>query len=933
MSLRDLRASVFGEAGFRLALALAGIAGLTTFVAAAGPREVAAQQVTAVRQAAAAIPAIQRAVVASASWISPDADPTPAQIYDLSLALLVDSRPPLTPDNAGARVWITGPLSQLAAAAPSAILTGLPLMQVSYDSGLGADSRLVAGRLPTAITQGAPGGSAAAKKTAVVQVAITPATAARFSVRPGSLLPLAGAPSGQAVELQVTGIVAPDPGQFWNSTQVVTDPVQYGPSTAKNWLGGAVIGQPELTQAQKLLWAGKTVQGQWFIPLSFGRLTPALISPTSSAITAELAGGYAQEAAAAVGGPAVFRAGGSAQNLFVTSQVPADLQTIQSQLATTSGLDSFVIAGVFAAALLLILLCAGLAADRYQAEFELIRARGGSIGRVARRALARAIGAGGPGIALGLVLAVLIIPQGNNIKTAWVLPAVAAACVLIGIPLRSAWRVRRAGTRADARTGEIAAPRRSARRALAELTVVVAGVAAVVALQTRGLAAGSNELALAIPPLVAATVSIVLARLYPIPVRLLIPLATRGRGPVGFIGLARAGRSGLSTILPALALVLTMSLAAFGWMLAQTVYSGQVATSWGQAGADAVVTATGNNIITASDQQAFAKVPGVRHAALAYTATASGPFAAMLYPVSNQGFGAANGFPTGLLVTDPAQYAAMASDTPWPAFPAGALAQRAGPVPVLISAAAAPHDEGRDVIGTRQILALGGSAMQVVVAGQIGATAAYPGGGNYVVVPSWAIGQFPSITGMTTMLATGPGLSAAAMTAVARSRVAGGTVVIRSQVLAGLRTTATQYAVHLFIVSIWITVALSLVALMFGLAATAGSRTHLRSRMAALGMSARQARALALTDAIPLLAVAILGMTAAGGALVLISGEVINLGPLTGSTSVVPVTLDWPALVIPAVAAIILALAAIGFENWRAGRADSSGSLRTEQAG
>jgi len=44
---------------------------------------------------------------------------------------------------------------------------------------------------------------------------------------------------------------------------------------------------------------------------------------------------------------------------------------------------------------------------------------------------------------------------------------------------------------------EIAAPRRSMRRWLAELTIVAAGVAAVVALETRGLAAGQNELALA----------------------------------------------------------------------------------------------------------------------------------------------------------------------------------------------------------------------------------------------------------------------------------------------------------------------------------------------------------------------------------------------------------------------------------------------------
>jgi hypothetical protein len=155
--------------------------------------------------------------------------------------------------------------------------------------------------------------------------------------------------------------------------------------------------------------------------------------------------------------------------------------------------------------------------------------------------------------------------------------------------------------------------------------------------------------------------------------------------------------------------------------------------------------------------------------------------------------------------------------------------------------------------------------------------------------------------------------------------------VVRSLVLRGLRTAASQYTVRLFIMSIWLAIALSLVAMAFGLAATGQSRMHLRSRMTALGMSARQASALALTDAVPL-SVAILGMAGAGTALVLISGQLINLGPLTGSADEVPVALDWPGLAVPAMAAVILALAGIGFENWRAGRGEAATALRTEQA-
>ena len=938
MTRRDLRASLIGEAGLRLALALAGITALTAFVTAAGPRELAAEQAIGVRQATAALPPGDQAIYTSGSWYpiagNPRTYPTFAQQASFAAAVIRNLPRPISPERTASRIWIAGQPFPLIQPFKGRANTGVfsfarpPRVQISYDSKLAADSTVVAGHLPDRITTGVPG----APRALVVQVAITQAMATRFEEHVGSIVEFASAAGGrllvtdqQPVYLQVTGIVAPRPGEFWNSTQVVATPTPPSKYQAY-WLGGAVIGQSELPELQTTLWSGQTVQGVWYTPLSLTAVTPANIGLLANVISAQSIGSYGVLAEDAAG----FR---FTETPVITSQLPADLGTIQSQLTTTNSLDSFVIAGIFAAALLLILLCAGLAADRYQAEFALIRARGGSVGQVARQALARAAGSAGPGFVVGLALAILIIPQGNGIATAWLLPAAALVFVFVCIPLRCAWRVRRDIRPPDARRAEIAAPKRSARRTLAELTVVLAGVAAVAALQTRGLAAGSNELALAIPLLVAATASIAIARLYAFPVRVLLPLATRRRGPVGFLGLARAGRSGLSTILPALALVLTLTLAAFGWMAAQTVYAGQVTTSWLQSGADAVVAAAGNNTISASAQQAFAKVPGVRHIALVYSTPATSLTAATIYPTSNDGGPVANSFNTGLLVADPAQYAALAGGTPWPAFPATVLSRRSGPVPILFSAGAAPHDDGRAVIGSRQTMDIGGISIPVVLAGTISATPAFPNGGNYIVLPQWAVGQFPSIPGMTTMLATGPGLSAAVMTAAAKTDVPGGTVVIRSQVLHRLRTAASEYAVRLFILSIWIAVGLSLVAMIFGLAATGQSRRHLRTRMAALGMSARQSRALAFTDTIPLLSVAILGMAGAGAALVLISGQVINLGPLTGSAGEVPVTLDWPALAVPAAAAVVLALAGIGFENWRANRAEAATALRTEEAG
>jgi putative ABC transport system permease protein len=931
--LRALRAAVIGEAGVALALGLAGIAGLTTFVAAAGPRVIAGEQTTAVRQAVAAIPPMQSALLTSGSWIPvarTHASPTLTQLVKFGEGLEGSMVPPLSAEPAATRIWITGPKFPLVQTtkgqANAGIFSGAaaPRMQVSYDSEFAADSKLVAGRLPETITTGGPGGSAGDRNALVVQVAITPPTAATFGLHAGSIMDLGVAYGNQLVDLEVTGIVQPSPGQFWNSTQVVAIPTPPSKYQAY-WLGGAVIGQSELAELQATLWSGQPVQGIWYMQPRLSAMTPALLSPTVSSVSALIAGSAADSAEGHAG--LHFT-----QIPQITSSLAPVLDGIQSQLGAGNSLDEFVIAAILAAALLLILICAGLAAQQYDAEFSLIRARGGSVGQLARRGFYRALGTAGPGVVVGLALAIAVGGSGSFIAIAWVLPAITAVVALASVPARSAWRARLPAAARGARQAEMAGQRRSGRRIMAELTVVLAGLAAVVALEVRGLAGGTDALGLASPLLVAAAVSIAIARLYPLPVRALLPLTNRSRGPVGFLGLARAGRAAPATILPALALVLTLTMAAFGWMMDHSATEGQVTSSWQQSGADAIVTAAGNNVITGGGQAAFDKVPGVTHTALVYTTTATSEFAPTLFPAGNQGVGAGQSFNTGLLVTSPRQYAAMAASTPWPRFPASALSERSGPVPILISATASADAGGRGFTGAHQVLELDGIDMQVVVAGKIAQTPAFPGAGNYVVLPQWAVGRFPSIAGMTTLLATGPSLSATRLTAVADAYVPGGQVVIRSQILHALRTSATQYAIQLFTLSIWASAGLSIVALIFGLAATASSRNQLRTRMSALGMSTRQSGALALTDTIPLLVVAILGTAAAAATLVVISRNIVNLAPLTGSGSPVGVTLTVPALLAPAAAVVVLALGGVAFEQWRANRGESATALRTEES-
>ena len=87
-----------------------------------------------------------------------------------------------------------------------------------------------------------------------------------------------------------------------------------------------------------------------------------------------------------------------------------------------------------------------------------------------------------------------------------------------------------------------------------------------------------------------------------------------------FLGLARASRTALTPALPAFALVLALTIAAFAGMVRDAVTNGEVAASWQTAGADAMVTPAPNLIIAPNAVRAMADVPGVTHAAEVWNA-------------------------------------------------------------------------------------------------------------------------------------------------------------------------------------------------------------------------------------------------------------------------------------------------------------------------
>ena len=94
---------------------------------------------------------------------------------------------------------------------------------------------------------------------------------------------------------------------------------------------------------------------------------------------------------------------------------------------------------------------------------------------------------------------------------------------------------------------------------------------------------------------------------------------------VAFVGLARATRTPPGAALPAFALVLVLAMVAFPAMISASVTRAQVAESWRQVGADAIIEAPPGQGIPSALQRQIASMTGVVSTATAVVYDASLP--------------------------------------------------------------------------------------------------------------------------------------------------------------------------------------------------------------------------------------------------------------------------------------------------------------------
>jgi putative ABC transport system permease protein len=788
-------------------------------------------------------------------------------------------------------------------------------LEVTFRDPLTSNVQLVSGQL----------GSAAIPRGAV-GVALTAPTAARFGLHPDSRLELAS--QAGPVTLVVTAIVRQrDPAaSFWTADPLVAAPVlsELARDQGEVWQGAVFADPGELVAMQSAFCqitaeSCSDLQLQWEFPVAV------------NTVTADQAQALYDGLALTTGNnPAAISAdlGSSATALTVGSPLTGTVAEFLATQAAVLTVPLLVFVSLILLGAVVIVLAARMIVTGREGELANLRARGASVRQVAMLVLGGAAVAAVPGAAVGVVLASELFPgtitgSGGSAMLSRVLAAVTLIAGLAGPPLIAAWWYRngapgeRAVSPAPAVSGESSRARFSApalRRLTAEAAACLLAVAGLVSLRVEGLAPAGriNWFVTAAPVLVAVPAVLITLRLYPLAIRGLLRIWGRRAGATGYIALAGSARSSLVTTGPIFTLALAMTVAAFAGMVNGAIASGEVASSWQATGADAVVSTDAVvNPVTAGVQKSLLAVPGVRHVTAVWNTT----------------WQTASGRTIEAAAVDPAGYAGLTADTPFPRV-AVAPAGRAVTPGTVIDVLASPSAAAALGAQASTLTSDGPGPVRVHVTGIVTSTPAFPGGGMFIIMP---LQTLPGVDGRPApdmILVSGSGFSQARLTAIVGTELPAASVTFRAAVLAGLvNSPLPSVAVHLMLLGVFIAACFGLLNLIFGLALGARDRELTLARLTVMGYD--RPRSLVMLQELP--AVVVAAAAAAAGALALptLVGPSLDLSVFFSGASV-PVEFrpDLAALVQVAGGIAVLAGVALAIATGRARRRDVTGALR-----
>jgi len=611
-----------------------------------------------------------------------------------------------------------------------------------------------------------------------------------------------------------------------------------------------------------------------------------------------------------------------ARSARLTSGLPDVVAAFDARMSAARAQASLVVAGVATAAALCLVLAASLLVARRRPFLAAERARGASIASVVTRALLESV----PVVVLAALVAAGAVGWWLRDQEASALLAVAVAVVAALAPavlaaheVHGAWAGRRVPADRRARAAQQA--RRHARRLVVEALVVVLAAAALVSVRGRGLvplrSGEVDPLLAAAPVLLAAAAALVVVRVSPAVVRAAGRWATRSRGLAAPLAVARA-HGATTAVVPLLTVTVGVALVVLSGVLVHTVRTGQ------HAAADQLVGAPvrlDGRLGTHAGERLLAQLaadPGV-------STVATGA------QVGRRAFGERTGLTATLLVVDAAELAEVRRATGLPVDDGlAALAEPgpAGTVPALVSADLLTRS-GTE--GTEAVMSALNATLRLDVRGT---TALTPDGGAPVLdarVTS-AVGDDDGLVVVDRAVVaavadqaptvdrawlTGPDAVAAVEAAgIAPPATSGVTVTTRDGWWrAWSQAPLTSALTTLFVASAGVLAALSVLALVLVVVATARERGRTLSALRTLGLDARTARWATLGELAPLVLGGLVGGVAIGLGVPVLIGDALGLQRLTAEPGGATVDLTWWPVAAAVVALGVALVAAVTVEQ------------------
>ncbi|AXE77946.1 FtsX-like permease family protein [Streptomyces atratus] len=744
--------------------------------------------------------------------------------------------------------------------------------------------------------------------TPEVEGAVTEETAKALRIKVGSAIsvPTQG---GTPLTVRITGIVTPKrpAAAYWSVQPLLRTPSLVAKPTNDipryYWIA-AVLLPPDAAPA--LLATAGQPEAFWRIPPDASPLTVTDVAALRSSI-ASLEGGPGLVNLRAVAG----------DNAALTT----DLDTILTRYDTLRQAIGPVVmvaaVGIGAVAAVVLLMTIGLMGGRRRSELALMRSRGGSLLGIGGRLLAETVVTTVPAAALGLLIAVLSVGDARLWPS--VTGAVAVAVlVCVALPLCTALPHRRA--RLHGARDDLMDTRPSRQRTVAELTLLVLAVGAVVALRRRGTGSGGDMLVSAAPVLVGLIAALVLVRLLPLPLRLASRSVARRRGAVGFLSLARAGRTSAGGTLPLLALLIALTTAAFGGSVLAGIADARDDAAVRAIGADARISGPGHSVpLPDRLVREVGKADGVREVArvqIEYD---------VVLPAD--GTGDQRTKDATLVGVDPATYARLARATGLGAFPAdrlraSAAAKKSAPTKDLVlPVIASPSVAERLGHQPRDLSAAAGN-FTVRVAGTVTRTPAVSDS-DFLIVDAASLTRRQT----NTLLVTGGSPDAKALLTAAHHAGKDVSVRLRSEAREAFADTPMQRgAEKIYAAAIAAGAGYALLAVLLSLLQTAPERTALLARLRTMGLTSRQGRRLLGLEAMPQALLAAVGGLLVGWATTALLAPGVDLvslalsaGPEAGGDDTASLRADPWSLTLPALGVVVLTAAVAAVQAWWAG--------------